>query len=189
MYPNEQESGPVPQQPEPDSKLDAAQEPTSEDLSKQQLEEATREREQFRAMAQRAQADLINYRRRMEEERQMVGQHAASQVIVRLIPVLDDFQRAMAHLPSDAPPTWVDGVRMILRKLQLLLDAEGVTPFSPEPGAAFDPSEHEAVYFERSNKHQVGAVVSTARPGYRNANRVLRPAQVVVAQEEERQSS
>ena len=181
MYPNEQEFGPTPQQPEPGSKLEAAQDPIGGEL----LEEAARERDQFRAMAQRAQADLINYRRRMEEERQMVGQQAASQVIVRLLPVLDDFQLALAHLPSEAPPAWVDGVQMILRKLQVLLDAEGVTAFSPEPGAAFDPSEHEAVYFERSDEHEAGAVVSTVHPGYRNTNRVLRPAQVVLAQAQE----
>ena len=151
----------------------------------EQLEEAARERDQFRAMAQRAQADLVNYRRRVDEERQLLAQNATSQLILRLLPILDDFQLAVDHLPADAPASWSDGVRMILRKLQGIIDGEGVTAFSPEPGASFDPLQHEAVYFEPSDQHPAGAVISTMRPGYRNMDRVLRPAQVILAQAQE----
>ena len=160
-------------------------EPSTEEL----LEEATRERDQFRAMAQRAQADLVNYHRRVDEEREALARNASSQVIIRLLPILDDFHRAVEHLPQDAPASWSDGVQLILRKFQSLLDTEGVTPFSVEPGTSFDPAEHEAVFFEPTTELPPGVVVSTMSPGYRNESRVLRPAQVVLAkaQEEEEQ--
>ena len=159
----------------------------AEVLPEEQLEEVARERDQFRAMAQRAQADLINFRRRMDEERQSLAQNATSQLLVRLLPVLDDFQRAADHLPADAPSTWSEGVHMVWRKLQSIMDGEGVTVFSPGPGTSFDPAEHEAVYFEPSDAYPQGCVLSTIRPGYRTANRVLRPAQVVLAQSQEEQ--
>ena len=161
---------------------ETAPELAGEELLSQQLEEATRERDQFRTMAQRAQADFINYKRRMEEERQLIGQQVVSQVVMQLLPVLDDFQRAVDHLPPDAPVTWSEGVQMILRKLLQLLETEGVTPISPEPGATFDPAEQEAVYYEPTAEYPEGCVMSTIRLGYRNTTRVLRPAQVVLAQ-------
>ena len=110
-------------------------------------------------------------------------------MVLRLLPILDDLQRAVANLPEDAPPSWSGGVHLILRKLQGLLDSEGVTAFSVAPGTPFNPSEHEAVYFERSGQQPEGSVVSTVHPGYRGMGRVLRPAQVVLAQPQEEQRS
>ena len=156
-------------------------------LPEEQLEEAARERDQFRAMAQRAQADLINFRRRMDEERQSLAQSATNQLLMRLLPVLDDLQLAADHVPAEAPSTWSEGVHMVWRKLQNIMDGEGVTAFSPEPGTSFDPAEHEAVYSEPSNAYLQGCVLSAIRPGYRTANRVLRPAQVILVQPQEEQ--
>lgn len=147
------------------------------------LDEAIRERDQFRALAQRAQADLVNYRRRVEEEREGLIQSASSQLLVRLLPILDDLHRAIEHVEGAAPPAWIEGVRLVQRKLQGVLEAEGVTPFIPEAGASFDPLEQEAVFHEPSGEQPAGAVVRTIRPGYRNRIRVLRAAQVVLAQD------
>ena len=122
-----------PEQEANDQQLEMDGEATLE----QRLEEATRERDQFRAMAQRAQADFINYKRRIEEERQLIGQEAASQVIMQLLPVLDDFQLALEHLHAEASASWSEGVQMIFRKLQTLLETEGVTAIRPEPGNGF----------------------------------------------------
>ena len=169
-----------PEQEANDQQLELDGEATLE----QRLEEATRERDQFRAMAQRAQADFINYKRRIEEERQLIGQEAASQVIMQLLPVLDDFQLALEHLHAEASASWSEGVQMIFRKLQTLLETEGVTAIRPEPGTAFDPAEQEVVYGEPSSEYPEGMVTSILRPGYRNGSRVLRPAQVVLAQAE-----
>lgn len=155
-----------------------------EETLERQLEEAARERDQFRAMAQRAQADFINYKRRMEEERQLIGQQAAGQVVMQLLPVLDDFQLAVDHLHPEAPESWSEGIQMIFRKLQMLLETEGVTAINPTLGTAFDPTEQEAIYYEPSSEYPEGVVTSILRPGYRNGSRVLRPAQVVLAQAE-----
>ena len=145
------------------------------------LGQTIRERDEFRSLAQRAQADFINYKRRMEEDKLVIGQVATSQLIVQLFPVLDDFERALAHLPPDAADSWTEGVQMILRKLEALLETEGITSIDPNPGTTFDPNEHEAVHYEQSSEHTDGSVMSTFRRGYRNSMRVLRPAQVVVS--------
>ena len=141
------------------------------------------ERDKFMALAQRTQADFVNYKRRTEEERGMLARGASTQVITRLLPVLDDLQRAVGALPEDAPESWSDGVRMIQQNLQALLQAEGVSMFKPAAGDTFDPAEHEAVYYQPTDEQAPGAVLSVVRPGYRGADRVLRPAQVVVAKE------
>ena len=172
------------QEPPVHQDQDGAQPPQPKDEapSQAELEEKARERDQFHALAQRAQADLINYRRRVEEERGALAQNASTRVIALLLPILDDFQRAMEHKPEDAPASWSDGVSMILRKLQAVVEGEGVTVFSPEPGTSFDPSEHESIYYEPSGEYPADCVVSTVRVGYRSATRVLRPAQVIVSQ-------
>ena len=146
------------------------------------LEEANRERDQFRAMAQRAQADFVNYKRRTEEERQELVRNAASLVIFQLLPIVDDLKRSLEHLSADAPDSWTAGVQMILRKLQALLEAEGVTSFEPEVGLPLDPAEHDAVFYEATDEHPPGAIVRVVLPGYRTKERLLRPAQVTVAQ-------
>ena len=147
------------------------------------LEEANRERDQFRAMAQRAQADFVNYKRRTEEERQELVRSAASLVVLQLLPIVDDLRRSLDHLPAEAPDSWTAGVQMILRKLQSLLEAEGVTSFEPEVGLPLDPAEHDAVFYEPTDEHPPGTIVRVVLPGYRTRERLLRPAQVTVAQD------
>lgn len=147
------------------------------------------ERDQYKTLAQRTQADFVNYKRRTDEERLTIGRIASSQVLVRLLPVLDDLQRAVGAIPEDAPESWADGVKMIAINLQSIMQAEGVAMYGPEPGDTFDPAEHEAVYFQPTDEQPAGAVVSVVRPGYRAGDRVLRPAQVVVAQSTENAGS
>ncbi|MEX2598530.1 MAG: nucleotide exchange factor GrpE, partial [Dehalococcoidia bacterium] len=147
------------------------------------------ERDQFKALAQRTQADFINYKRRMEEERGVLARNAANGIIARLLPIVDDLERAIGALPDDAPAVWGDGVRMILQNVQALLQAEGVKANEPAPGEAFDPAEHEAVYYQPTADQPPGTVLTIVRRGYRNQDRVLRPAQVVVAREPEQTDS
>ena len=112
----------------------------------------------------------------------MVARTASMQLVLRLLPTLDDLQRAVAHLPTEAPASWSEGVEMVARNLQTLVESEGVASFEPTPGDTFDPAQHEAVYFQPSGDQPAGAVLSSVRPGYRTADRVLRAAQVIVAQ-------
>ena len=172
-----------PTEQEPEPVMEPAEEAPPEEDAMTVLE---RERDQFRAMAQRAQADFVNYRRRVDEERLNLVRSASSQVVVRLLPVVDDLHRAVLAVPDDAPEGWSDGVKMILQNMRALIQAEGVNGFEPSPGDTFDPAQHEAVYYEPTVEQPAGAVVSTVRTGYRTGERVLRPAQVVVAREPDR---
>ncbi len=140
-----------------------------------------KERDQFKAIAQRSQADFLNFKRRTEQERGLLIRNASGQVVSRLIPVQDDLERAVEALPPDAPDSWKDGIKLVLQNLQTLVQAEGVSKYEPSPGDTFDPAEQEALYYQPTADQPSGAVLSVIRAGYRTADRVLRPAQVVVA--------
>jgi molecular chaperone GrpE len=141
-----------------------------------------KERDQFKAIAQRSQADFLNFKRRTEQERGVLIRNASGQVLSRLIPVQDDLERAVEALSPDAPDSWKGGIQMVLDNLQSLVQAEGVTKYEPTPGDTFDPAEQEALYYQPTTDQPSGAILSVIRSGYRTADRVLRPAQVVVAQ-------
>ena len=147
------------------------------------LDKPLEELERFRSLAQRAQADLVNYKRRIEEERIVFAQNANNNLILKLLPIIDDFDLAIAHTPDGVDSSWSTGIEMILKKLQVVIDTSGVTSFNPGPGQEFDPSEHESAYFENSSEVPVGTIVRTIRLGYRVGARVLRPAQVIIAHE------
>ena len=142
---------------------------------------AERERDEMKALAQRAQADLMNYRRRTEEERWTLARSASYAVIGKLLPIVDDLRRAVDALPPDAPEEWAGGARLILQNALALLESEGVTPFAIAPGDPFDPVRQEAVASRPSEEHPSGAVIETVSPGYGAADRTLRAAQVVVS--------
>lgn len=144
-----------------------------------------RERDELRAIAQRTQADFVNYKRRMEDERTLIARSASAQVLTRLFPLIDDLQRAVDGVPEDAPTSWTDGVSLILQNMRALVVTEGASAFEPAPGDVFDPAQHEAVYYEPTAEQPPGVIVSTVSVGYRTGDRVLRPAQVAVAREPE----
>ena len=184
MRPDETEAQPEPavESPtEPAGDEAPAEDPRPED-PRSELE---RERDELKAIAQRTQADFVNYKRRVEEERALISRSASGQVLLRLFPLIDDLQRAVEALPEEAPASWAEGVSLILQNMRTLVEAEGASAFEPEPGQVFDPAQHEAVYYEPTAAQPPGAVVSTVRVGYRTGDRVLRAAQVVVASEVE----
>lgn len=147
-----------------------------------ELEETERERGQFKALAQRAQADLANFRKRMEEEREEIHRSTAARLITRLLPILDDMQRALDGAPATAQEAaWLDGIRIIERSVRSLLEAEGATPIEAV-GKPFDPWEHEALYAVEDAEKQENTVVIVIRPGYKLHGKVLRTAQVAVSQ-------
>lgn len=130
---------------------------------------------------QRALADLANYKKRVERERADAYQNAASAVLTRLLPALDDLDRALKDAPDDpALRQWVEGLRLIQRKLQAMVENEGVTRIEAD-GAMFDPNWHEAITHDHSDNHSEGQIIEVVRQGYRLGDRVLRPALVRVA--------
>ena len=143
------------------------------------MEDMEREREQYKAMAQRAQADLVNYRRRVGEERQELQRNANSSLILKFLSVVDDFERAIALLPEDAAG-WQEGLMLVKRNLDNLLESEGVSKIEAA-GKPFDPWEHEAVHYLETPDADDGTIIEVFRDGYRLHDRVLRASQVIVA--------
>ena len=141
-----------------------------------------RERDEMKSIAQRAQADLVNYKRRAEEERWALARSASNSVVSKLLPIADDLQRAVDALPGAAPESWSSGLQLVSQNMRALLESEGVTRFEPAPGDPFDPAEQEAIASQPSAEHPSGTVLMTISAGYRGRDRVLRAAQVVVSQ-------
>jgi molecular chaperone GrpE len=147
----------------------------------QRVLDETREQsdEHLRGM-QRAAADFANYRRRVDEEREGLSQFTNALLIGKLLTVLDDFDRALENVPAETHEGWVDGVRLVERKLRGLLEAEGVTQIEAL-GQPFDPNLHEAVVYEETADQPDNQVIGELQRGYRLRDRVLRPSLVRVA--------
>ena len=149
----------------------------------ERLEEAERERDQFRTMALRYKADLENYKKRAASEMDETRERANAQLLLKLIGVADDFNRALDYVPDDSSDAgWVEGLRLTQRGIENAMQTEGLSRIEAAIGQPFDVYEHEAVFFEPTNEVAEGTVVRVVRNGYRLKNRVLRAAQVSVAQ-------
>jgi len=126
---------------------------------------------------QRAQADSVNYRKRIEQEKEETVKYASASLLSKLIPVLDDFDRALSNIPKDiADVPWVKGVRITYESMFKTLEAQGLKPIDCK-GAVFDPSCHEALM---TCKGKEGIVIQEIQKGYMYNNRLLRPARVTV---------
>ena len=132
-------------------------------------------------LAQRAQAELSNFRKRTDDDRIALQQQSNSRLLVKMLPVVDELELALDHADGKKPSkSWVEGVRLIQRKVAALLEAEGVTKMDAV-GAPFNPAEHEAVGTEEDKKFASGQIIQVVRNGYRLHDRVIQAAQVVVA--------
>lgn len=128
----------------------------------------------------RAEADLQNYKRRAEQERDESRRFSHASLIINLLPIVDDFERALGSVDIRlAGLTWLDGIRLIYRKLLALLENAGVSPIAAE-GQTFDPRVHEAISHAEGEE---GKVVAEVQRGYKLHDRVLRPAMVIVGKE------
>jgi len=133
------------------------------------------------ALAQRAQADYLNLKRRTEADRERELGLASEALLSKVVALADDFDRALDHLPADVRDSaWVEGIAAIDRKLRALLESEGVTPIEAV-GKPFDPREHEALQRFSGTGKPEGEVVAELRRGYRLRDRTLRPALVAVS--------
>jgi len=159
-----------------------AEQVTGDEMAELQgrLDEAERKMEEYLSLAQRVQADFLNYKRRIEQEREEQTKFAQSRLMLKLLPVLDDFERAMDAVRADlAGLHWVQGIGHIYRKLQNVLESEGLTKIEAM-GEEFDPRLHEAVVYEEVGPDDDGKVLSVLQNGYKLHDRVIRPAMVKV---------
>lgn len=130
----------------------------------------------------RSVADFKNYKRRTEQERADLIRSASAGLLLKLLPVADDIERALGSVPPDVAATpWFEGLRLIAQKFQTVMESEGVTPIEAL-GQDFDPNVHEAVIYEAAGEGQDGKVVAELQKGYKLRDRVLRPTMVKVGQ-------
>ena len=149
---------------------------------KKALEEEKAKAERYLNNWQRAEADFQNYKKRLEQEREEESKFANRMLILKLLPILDDFERAFSTLSARlAGLSWVDGVRIIYRKLQAVLETEGVSEIKAL-GEKFDPAVHEAVMHTEGEE---GKVIEEVQKGYKLHDRLIRPALVVVGKGKE----
>jgi molecular chaperone GrpE len=126
---------------------------------------------------QRAEADFSNYKKRTEQEKSETTAFANWVLILNLLPILDDMERAIASLPPKLINlTWVDGILLIHRKLKALLESQGLAEIETT-GKPFEPSIHEAVAHVEGEE---GIIINEIQKGYMLKNKLLRPATVVV---------
>ncbi len=152
---------------------------------KAEVEESNREKDQFRQLAQRVQADFTNYKRRSEDEWGEHQKYANTNLILKLLPVLDDLDLAIDHAAkSAADASWLEGIILIQRKFQAMLETEDLVKIEVE-GKEFDPLEHQAMAYKESTDHSEGQILEVIRDGYKLPGRVIRPALVVLAKEPE----
>lgn len=149
---------------------------------RQRLAQAEAQAADYKDQWLRATADYKNYKRRAETERAELIRSASAGLVLKVLPVLDDFERAIANIPTEITPTaWWGGTQLIAQKLRTIFESEGVTAIDAL-GADFDPNLHEAVLYEDAEGHG-GKVIAELQKGYRLRDRVLRPTMVKVGRD------
>jgi molecular chaperone GrpE len=148
---------------------------------RKELEQARAKEAEYLDGWQRARAELSNARKRFQREQQQAYANAKADLLIRLLPIVDDFERAFETLPDDlSSHTWVEGIKLVQHKAQGLLEQEGVAPIEAV-GHQFDPSWHQAVTHEPSDEVAEGHVIAEMQRGYSMGDRVLRPCMVRVS--------
>ena len=145
-----------------------------------ELAQARRERDDYYDRLLRQAAEFDNYRKRTERERREMAQYAAGDLLEALLPVVDDFERALQVEAGPDAAAYRSGVELIYKQLQDLLAKRGVTPIEAA-GKPFDPQFHQAITYEPSPGRAEGEVLEVVRRGYMHGDRLLRPAMVKVA--------
>jgi molecular chaperone GrpE len=147
----------------------------------EQLTAVQAEAEDYKDRWLRSQAEFANARKRMEKQRLDTYSNATANVIDKLLPIVDDFDRAMENLPAEIEGhSWLEGIQLVQRKLFATLENFNVTPIEAI-GELFDPNLHEAITQEPTDEFESGMVCRVLQTGYRIGDRVIRPSLVVVA--------
>ncbi|MEW9104001.1 nucleotide exchange factor GrpE [Paenibacillus sp.] len=146
-----------------------------------ELAKAKAEAEEYQQRYLRAQADFDNFRRRTLKEKEDFAKYASAKLVTELLPVLDNFERALAtEQASSEAESFIKGVDMIFRQLGQVLEQEGVKPMEAV-GQSFNPEFHQAVMTVDTDEYEEGVVVEELQKGYMLKDKVLRPAMVKVS--------
>ncbi len=171
-------------QTNPEESAPAAAEAASEEsVLTGRVAELEKQRDEYLDQWRRSAAEFQNFKKREERLRGERERGANLRLLRKLLPVMDDLQRAVQHVPDGfAGDDWVNGVLAIERKLWGVLEQEGVSAVDAQPGTPFDPTVHEALISVPSEQVESGQIVQELERGYRHNEMVLRPARVSVAQ-------
>ncbi len=163
-----------------DEAVEVGVEPTEDvETLEQSFTEEKEKAEKYLANWQRNQADFSNYKKRVEQEREELVKFANSSLILNLLPIIDDMERAFVSLPKQlAKFSWVDGIRLSYSKLRATLEAQGLSEIKAK-GEQFDPHLHEAVARQEGEE---GMVVEEIQKGYKLKDKVIRPSMVIVGE-------
>jgi molecular chaperone GrpE len=145
----------------------------------QALRAAAAERDELREQALRQRAEFDNYRKRMAREAESLRVRAAESLMRELLPVVDNLERALAHVEDQTTPL-AQGMQMVLRQFGSILQSKGLEPIAAV-GEKFNPNVHEALAYRPSEEHPAETVVEEYERGYRLGDQVLRPSKVVVS--------
>ncbi|MFA7253211.1 MAG: nucleotide exchange factor GrpE [Patescibacteria group bacterium] len=145
-----------------------------------QIEELNQKIGELTAGWQRTQADFQNFRRQVEEDRKKLIKKANTDLIMEILPVLDNFQLAAKHVPTELESNnWVIGVKQIEKQLESILENSGLSKI-PTVGEQFNPHLHEAIEHIQSDE-PIDIIVEELTSGYKFDDSVLRPAKVKVS--------
>ena len=149
----------------------------------QKLAEAETKARENQEGWQRERASFANYKSRIDRDIAVMSQAAASGLLKKVLPVVDDFDRAARNMPDGLKDnTWLSGLMLIQRKLNNILDSEGVKVIEAKPNEIFDPTQHEAISSDDApDGIESGHVIEELQRGYMLGEKVLRPALVRVA--------
>jgi len=153
---------------------------TTEAPAPPEVSDLQRERDDYHDRWLRKSAEFDNYRKRVERERREQGEQTVNDLLLDVLSVVDDFDRALTVDAGEGGAAYRKGVELIHAKLYDLLRKYGVRPMEAV-GADFDPNLHQAVMHEESAEHRDGEVIDELRKGYMIGDRLLRPAMVKVA--------
>src|SRR5512138_1819258 len=146
---------------------------------KTRLAAAESKTSEYRDSWMRSQAEFQNYKKRLERDNELTYVAMKGDIVKKVLPVLDDLERALQNRPAEN--SWANGIELIARKLQNILESEGIKRIEAE-GTEFDPKYHEAISHEPADGVQSGFVIGVVQNGYMLGDRVIRPALVRVAQ-------
>ena len=134
-------------------------------------------------LLQRVQAYSVNYRKPMEEESQLLREQSTRNLLLKLLPILDDFERATEHKPEYKGTkvlSWIEGIELLQKNLKTVLTAIGLERIDANK-QEFNPMDHEAVLFQEVENFDTETVIEVVREGYSFNNKTLRPSQVIVS--------
>lgn len=151
------------------------------DKLRKQLKQFKKQAKEYLAGWKRARADLLNYKKKIEEREKELITFANESLILDILPILDSFERAINVAPELRDEIWLEGVKKIKQNLEKILKEKGLERIKTK--GMFSHELHEAVEIEKTKKLKPGTIIKELAPGYKLSGKVIRPAKVRVARQ------